>query len=78
MIKKKEISRILSRIKMTQSLEEGAANADVAFETVVENKDSKIDIFNKLDALCPVKHVEYGYDNAARIAEQHVHAFLLQ
>jgi 3-hydroxybutyryl-CoA dehydrogenase len=48
-----KIPEIMGRIKMTQSLEEGAADADVAFETVVENKDTKIDIFNKLDALCP-------------------------
>jgi len=48
-----KIPEIMGRIKMTQSLEEGAADADVAFETVVENKDTKIDIFNKLDKLCP-------------------------
>lgn len=50
-----KIPEIMGRIKMTQSLEEGAADADVAFETVVENKDTKIDIFNKLDALCPAR-----------------------
>jgi len=50
-----KIPEIMGRIKMTQSLEEGAADADIAFETVVENKDTKIDIFNKLDALCPAR-----------------------
>lgn len=53
MIQASEIPQILARIKMTQSLEEGAGDADVAFETVVENRDSKIEIFNKLDNLCP-------------------------
>jgi 3-hydroxybutyryl-CoA dehydrogenase len=48
-----KIPEIMGRIKMTQSLEEGAADSDIAFETVVENKDTKIDIFNKLDKLCP-------------------------
>ncbi len=53
LIKKNDIPNIMGRIKMTQSLEEGAAEADMAFETVVENKDIKIDIFEKLDKLCP-------------------------
>jgi 3-hydroxybutyryl-CoA dehydrogenase len=53
LIPKKNVKKIMGRIKMTQSLEEGASDADIAFETVVENKDTKIDIFNKLDKLCP-------------------------
>lgn len=53
LVPKKNIKKIMARIKMTQSLEEAAADADVAFETVVETKDAKIDIFNKLDRLCP-------------------------
>ena len=53
LVHKKNIKKILSRIKMTQSLEEGAAGADIAFETVVETKDAKMDIFGKLDKLCP-------------------------
>jgi len=53
LVPKKNIKKIMARIKMTQSLEEGAAEADIAFETVVETKDSKIDIFDKLDRLCP-------------------------
>jgi 3-hydroxybutyryl-CoA dehydrogenase len=48
-----KIPEIMGRISMTQSLEEGAADADIAFETVVENKDAKIDIFDKLDRFCP-------------------------
>jgi 3-hydroxybutyryl-CoA dehydrogenase len=52
-----KIPEIMGRIKMTQSLEEGAADSDIAFETVVENKDTKIDIFNKLDKLCPPRTI---------------------
>ncbi len=50
-----EIPEIMKKIKMTQSLEEGAVDADLAIETVVENKDVKQDIFAKLDDLCPPK-----------------------
>jgi len=53
LVPKKNIRKIMARVKMTQSLEEGAAEADIAFETVVETKDSKIDIFARLDRLCP-------------------------
>lgn len=53
MIEKSRVPEIVGRIKMTQALEEGAQNADVAFETVTENKEAKIDIFKKLDATCP-------------------------
>jgi len=48
-----QIPAILEHIKMTQSLEEGAHDADIAFETVVESKQAKIEIFDKLDKLCP-------------------------
>lgn len=48
-----KIPGILGRIKMTQSLEEGAENADIGYETILETKDAKIDIFAKLDKLCP-------------------------
>ena len=50
-----KIPGIMGRIKMTQSLEEGAKDADIAFETILETKDAKIDMFDKLDKLCPAK-----------------------
>jgi 3-hydroxybutyryl-CoA dehydrogenase len=53
MIDRKKIPAILGHIKMTQSLEEGARNADIAFETVAENREAKIEIFNRLDKFCP-------------------------
>jgi 3-hydroxybutyryl-CoA dehydrogenase len=55
MVAKKDVPVIIKRINFTQSLEEAAADSDIAFETVVENKDAKIDIFEKLDRLCPTK-----------------------
>ncbi len=54
-IAKEQVPNILKRIKMTQSLEEAAQDADIAFETVVEKREDKIDIFEKLDRLCPPK-----------------------
>jgi 3-hydroxybutyryl-CoA dehydrogenase len=53
MIDRKKIPAILGHIKMTQSLEEGASDADIAFETVAENREAKIEIFDQLDKLCP-------------------------
>ena len=55
MIAKKDIPAILRRIDFTQSLDKAAADSDIAFETVVENREAKIDIFDRLDKLCPPK-----------------------
>lgn len=55
MLKRDSIPQIMRRIHMTQSLEGAAADADIAFETVVENREAKIDIFGKLDQACPPK-----------------------
>jgi 3-hydroxybutyryl-CoA dehydrogenase len=52
-VKQNEHNAILSRIKMTISLEDVAKDADLAIETIVENKEAKIDLFAKLDRLCP-------------------------
>jgi 3-hydroxybutyryl-CoA dehydrogenase len=62
----------MGRIKMTQSLEEGASDADIAFETVVENKDTKIDIFNKLDKLCPERTLLARGNKKSRVQGQSV------
>ncbi len=53
LVDRAQIPTIIERIRLTQSLEEGARDADVAFETVVERREDKIDIFDKLDKLCP-------------------------
>ena len=55
LLKKSDIKPIMSRIHPTTSIEEGAKDADLAIETVVETKDAKIDIFKKLDSICPPK-----------------------
>ncbi len=55
LVDKSQIQTILDRITPTRSLEEGALEADLAIETVVENKDAKMEIFKKLDAVCPPK-----------------------
>jgi 3-hydroxybutyryl-CoA dehydrogenase len=48
-----QITQILELITMTTSLEEGARDADIAVETVAENRDVKKEIFAQLDTLCP-------------------------
>jgi 3-hydroxybutyryl-CoA dehydrogenase len=48
-----EYTATLGRIKMTTTLEDVAAEADLAIETIVENKEAKLELFAKLDRLCP-------------------------
>jgi 3-hydroxybutyryl-CoA dehydrogenase len=57
LMKKTEIPAIMSRINPTTSLEKAAEDADLAIECIVENKEAKIDLFKKLDALCPPKTI---------------------
>lgn len=55
LVDKGQIQTILDRITPTRSLEEGGREADLAIETVAENKEAKIEIFKQLDAVCPPK-----------------------
>jgi 3-hydroxybutyryl-CoA dehydrogenase len=57
LVNKTEIPAIMSRIKPTTSLEKAAEDADLAIECIVENKDAKIDLFKKLESLCPPKTI---------------------
>jgi 3-hydroxybutyryl-CoA dehydrogenase len=50
---KGQIQATLGRIKATTSLEEAVAEADMAIETVVEEKEAKREIFAQLDRICP-------------------------
>jgi 3-hydroxyacyl-CoA dehydrogenase len=50
---KEQVQAALGRIKSTTSLEEAAADADLAIETMVEEKDAKKEIFIRLDSICP-------------------------
>jgi 3-hydroxybutyryl-CoA dehydrogenase len=55
LIKKAGIKTIMGRIKMTTSLEESTEDADLAIESITENKEAKKELFKKLDAVCPAK-----------------------
>jgi 3-hydroxybutyryl-CoA dehydrogenase len=57
LVKQTEIPVILSRITPTTSLEKAAEDADLAIECIVENKEAKIDLFKKLDSVCPPKTI---------------------
>jgi 3-hydroxybutyryl-CoA dehydrogenase len=49
----KLIPTIISRITPTTSIEEAAHDADIAIETMAEDKDAKKTVFSQLDAYCP-------------------------
>jgi 3-hydroxybutyryl-CoA dehydrogenase len=53
LVEKSDIPAIMGRIQSTTSLEEASQDADLAIECIVENKEAKLEIFKKLDALCP-------------------------
>ena len=55
LVDKGQVQAILDRITPTRSLEEGGREADLAIETVAENKEAKIEIFKQLDTVCPPK-----------------------
>ncbi len=47
------IADTLGRIHLTTAIEEAAGKADIAFETMAEDKSAKSRIFQDLDRLCP-------------------------
>jgi 3-hydroxybutyryl-CoA dehydrogenase len=49
----KSVTSIISRITLTTSIEEAAQDADIAFETMAEDKEAKKTVFAQLDACCP-------------------------
>ncbi|MBN1191272.1 MAG: 3-hydroxyacyl-CoA dehydrogenase family protein [Dehalococcoidales bacterium] len=53
LVKKEDIPVIMSRITPTTSMEEAADGADLAIECIVENKEAKLELFKKLDIVCP-------------------------
>jgi 3-hydroxybutyryl-CoA dehydrogenase len=55
LIKPGSIKTITDRIKMSTSLEESAADADLVIESITENKEAKRELFKKLDEVCPPK-----------------------
>lgn len=52
-VDKGQIPAIISRITSTTSLEKAAQEADIAIETVAENREAKKEIFAQLDTYCP-------------------------
>jgi 3-hydroxyacyl-CoA dehydrogenase len=52
-VDKGQIQATLERIVATTSLEEASKEADMAVETVVEDRTAKQEIFTELDRLCP-------------------------
>jgi len=52
-ISKEQAVAALQNIKYTTSLEEAAGNADIVIEAVFELMELKVDIFKKLDQICP-------------------------
>jgi 3-hydroxybutyryl-CoA dehydrogenase len=53
MLDPKSVSATLSRITPTTSIQEAAEDADIAFETMVEDKAAKKAVFSQLDTYCP-------------------------
>lgn len=50
---REQASEALQRIEYTTSLEEAAGDTDVVIEAVFELMELKVDIFKKLDKICP-------------------------
>jgi len=54
-VNREQIQAALGRITATTSLEEAVKEADMAIETVAEDKEAKKEIFTQLDGICPPK-----------------------
>lgn len=70
------IPEILARVSLTESMEEGAHDADIIFECVLEDLAVKQDYFAKLDALCPPETIlatNTSVISVTEIAEKSVH-----
>jgi 3-hydroxybutyryl-CoA dehydrogenase len=52
-IDQKLIPTIINRITPTTSIEEASHDADIAFETMAEDKNAKKEVFAQLDKYCP-------------------------
>jgi 3-hydroxybutyryl-CoA dehydrogenase len=57
MVDQRSIPEIIARISITTSLEEAVHDADIAFETVVEDKEEKKKVFSQLDKHCPARTI---------------------
>ena len=57
LIKPRDIPSIMERIKTTTSIEEGAKDADIAVETIIEDAEEKKKIFKQLDKYLPQRAI---------------------
>ncbi len=53
MLKQDQVPVVLGRITLTTSLPDAAKDADIAFETMAEDRDAKREVFAQLDKHCP-------------------------
>ena len=57
LIKPRDIPSIMKRIRTTTSIEEGAKDADIAVETIIEDAEEKKKIFKQLDKYLPQRAI---------------------
>ena len=69
LIKPEEIGPTLSRIHFTRDIEECALGKDAVLETIVEDKDAKKALYEKLDELCPIDTIFASDTSAMNIYE---------
>jgi len=55
LLEKDELPAVLNRITFTRSLEEGAGDADIVIESIVEDPDVKKKLFMRLEEICPAR-----------------------
>ena len=68
-VRQENIENILSRIQVTESLEEAAAFADIIFECIIEDLAIKQSYFSELDRLCPIETILATNTSAISITE---------
>ncbi|MEM3594341.1 MAG: 3-hydroxyacyl-CoA dehydrogenase family protein [Candidatus Jordarchaeaceae archaeon] len=63
-ITKEEVDKVLSKIKGTTNLKEGAGNADIVIEAIPEDMNLKKEMWKKLDEICP-KHTIFASNTSS-------------
>ena len=69
MILSSEIAPTLSRITLTQSIEECGTDKDAILETIIEDKDAKRALYNQLDQICKPDTIFTSNTSAMNIYE---------
>ena len=68
-IKKDEIETIFNRVHFAPTVEEAVAGADFIQETIVENRDAKVELYEKLAACVPADVIIASNTSAMNIFE---------